>query len=212
MSPNPTPPDPPVPPAPAEEAPASSEEVVAPPPKRRWLSRRSPAPGPPAADEPGAPATPAPADGETAVVPAAETPAESESESESAPVRPGRLRRTRKKLVARREVAVYDLGGLAFELYRRDMLTEDVMRLRAQEIAELDETVRDIDGRLSEVDAQRRARRARTPPDPSVGCCLVCRTPFIAEARFCWKCGAEVAPLPPAEDQPTVALSTPPPA
>ena len=210
MSPNPTPPDPPVPPAPTEEAPASSEEVVAPPPKRRWLSRRSPAPGAPAADEPAAPATPAPADGETAVVPAVETPAE--SESESAPVRPGRLRRTRKKLVARREVAVYDLGGLAFELYRRDMLAEDVMRLRAQEIAELDETVRDIDGRLSEVNAQRRARRARTPPDPSVGCCLVCRTPFIAEARFCWKCGAEVAPLPPADDQPTVALSTPPPA
>ncbi len=206
MSSDPTPPDPPIPPAPAEEAPASAEEAAAPPPKKRWLSRRTPAPA--AAEAPEAPETPAPADGETVVVPAVEVPAE----AEDAPVRPGRLRRTRKKLVARREVAVYDLGGLAFELYRRDMLTEEVMRLRANEIAELDESVREIDGRLSEVDAERRARRARTPADPSVGCCLVCRTPFLAEARFCWKCGTEVAPPPPADDQPTVAIATPPPA
>jgi len=206
MSSDPTPSDPPIPPAPAEEAPASAEEVVAPPPRKRWLSRRGPAPAA-AADTP-APETPAPADGETAVVPAIE--GEVVVEAEDAAVRPGRLRRTRKKLVARREVAVYDLGGLAFELYRRDMLAEGVMRLRAQEIADLDDTVRDIDGRLSEVDAERRARRARTPADPSVGCCLVCRTPFLAEARFCWKCGTEVAPPPPADDQPTVAIPTPP--
>lgn len=185
--------------------PASPEEAAAPAPKRRWLRRRE-TPGPAAPAEAIPADAPAPADGETAVVPAVEDPADPEKPS---PEGPRRLRRRRKKLVSRREVAVYDLGGLAFELYRRDMLTEEVMRLRAQEVADLDDTVRDIDARLSQVDQERRERRVRTPPDPSVGCCLVCRAPFRAEARFCWQCGTEVVPLPPADDQPTIAITSP---
>ncbi len=67
--------------------------------------------------------------------------------------------------------------------------------LRAREVAQLDDCVRDIDARLSEIDRERRERRNAGPRrTPRVGCCLVCRTPFRAEARFCWQCGTEVAP------------------
>jgi hypothetical protein len=121
-----------------------------------------------------------------------------------------RLRRDRKRLLTEREEAVYDLGGLAFELYRRGMLIEDVMRLRAGEVAQLDDSVRDIDAQLSDVARARRERRAPEAADPAVGCCLVCRAPFRAEARFCWQCGAQVVPPPlDGDDQPTAVISAP---
>ena len=102
-------------------------------------------------------------------------------------------------MLTEREETVYHLGGLAFELYRRDMLSDEVMRLRAGRVAELDDAVRDIDARLSEIEAERRERRSRAPADPSAGCCLVCRAPFRAEARFCWQCGTQLVPPPSAE-------------
>lgn len=157
-------------------------------------------------------ATPSPDD-----TPTDAAPAESEDGPGTEPIpaprppAPRRLRRDRKRLLTEREEAVYNLGGLAFELYRRGMLTEDVMRLRAGEVAQLDDSVRDIDVRLSEVERARRERRAPEPADPAVGCCLVCRTPFRAEARFCWQCGAQVVPPPVhGDDQPTAVISSPP--
>ena len=132
MSPTQPSPEPPIEPAPPEEAVASADEAAAPAPKRRWRWGAA-LPGRRAAATPAEGAADA-ADGETAAVPP-----EVAGRGRARPRAPRRLRRERKKLVARREVAVYDLGGLAFELYRRDLLTEEVMRLRAQEVAELDE-------------------------------------------------------------------------
>ena len=188
------------PPAPDEaHAPAPAAEPVR-APGRRWGRRRAAAPAEaePAADAQLADAVPEqPGD----VVPQADPPR---------PPGAGRLRRERRKLLTRREEAVYHLGGLAFELYRRDQLTEDVMRLRAGEVAQLDDTVRDIDVRLGEIERERRDRRTAEPADPAVGCCLVCRTPFRAEARFCWQCGTQVVPPPVGgDDQPTAVISTP---
>ena len=208
MSPTP-PPDPPPTPAPTGDPATPAEEATPARPGRRWLPRRraTPAADPAQAPAPGgaaeSPATPA-ADGETAVVPAATEPPPPKPDG------PRTLRRNRKKLLSQREVAVYDLGGLAFELFRRDMLTEEVMVRRAQEVAQLDDSVRDIDARLSDVNRERRERRNRAPADPSIGCCMVCRTPFRAEARFCWQCGTEVVPQSAGDDQPTVAIPTPP--
>jgi hypothetical protein len=174
----------------AEDADRAPEATAT--PRRRWLSRRAPAEPDAAAPDPEA-AEP------TEVIPAAPR-----------PDGPGGLRRERRRLLTEREETVYDLGGLAFELYRRDLLSDEVMRLRAGRVAELDDTVRDIDARLGEVERERRERRARTPPDPPAGCCLTCRATFRAEARFCWQCGARLVPGSLGDDQVTAAIPTPP--
>ena len=155
-------------------------------------------------------ASPSPDETPIDVAPAEGTPA---AEAIPAPPRregPRRLRRDRRLLLTQREEAVYHLGGLAFELYRRDLLPDGVMRARAGEVARLDDSVRDIDIRLGEVERARRGRGATEAADPSVGCCLVCRSPFRAEARFCWQCGTQVVPPPVhGDDQPTALISSP---
>ncbi|WP_217920944.1 hypothetical protein [Miltoncostaea oceani] len=198
-------------PVPAE-APTAAE-ATPPVARRRWMPRRR-------AD--------APADAPAEAAPPAATPPPtappSGDASDDAPVvdatgdvplrgaAPRRLRRERRRLITRREEAVYHLGGLAFELYRRDMLGEDVMRRRAGEVAEIDDTVRDIDVRLGELDRERRDRRRVAEPDPAAGCCLTCRTPFRAEARFCWQCGTQVVPPSMGDEQVTAVISVRPPA
>jgi hypothetical protein len=172
--------------------PAAEAGGVAAPGWRRWLPRRRPA---------------APADG-AAVEPDDESPQPTELLEPPPQVEgPGRLRRRRRKLLSRREEAVYHLGGLAFELYRRDMLGEEVMRRRAGEVALLDDTVRDIDVRLGELDRERRERRRRADPEAPAGNCLDCRAPFRAEARFCWQCGARLVPSAVGDEQVTAVIT-----
>jgi hypothetical protein len=187
---------------PAGEATAAETPEEARPPRRWGLRRAQPAP----VDEA------VPADADAAGAPPASEAGEAVSVIPSASG-PRRLRRDRRRLLSEREEAVYHLGGLAFELYRRDQLPDGVMRLRAGEVAKIDDTVRDIDARLSEVERERRERRNAVPADPEFGCCLVCRTPFRAEARFCWQCGTQVVPPPiGGDDQPTAVISSPGPA
>lgn len=188
---------------PRAEGDAASANGEAPRERRRWRPRRrrpeqdAPPGGPASGDTPSAngDGDPPPAD-----PPAADL---------SPPPRDERaagLRRRRRRLLTRREEAVYHLGGLAFELYRRDMLGEEVMRRRAGEVALLDDTVRDIDARLGEIDRVRRERRRRPDPSAAVGNCLDCRAPFRAEARFCWQCGARLVPSSQGDEQPTAAI------
>lgn len=207
-------------PTPAEPEPDAAagtpepDAAPAPTPRRRWLRRRPPAgTATPEQAADGAPApeatTPPAADGEAADGEAAD--GESAAGAEPAPPAAAgtrRLRRDRRRLISRREEAVYHLGGLAFELYRRDMLNEDVMRRRAGEVAEIDDSVRDIDARLGEIDRERRARRRGEPAESSAGCCLTCRTPFRAEARFCWQCGAQLVPPSVGDEQVTAVITT----
>ncbi len=177
-------------------------------PRRRWLRRRA---------EPATAETPTPADGAAPAADGAAAPAEEGQPTEvvAAPQEPRQegprqLRRRREQLLKEREETVYHLGGLAFELYRRDRLSDEVMRLRAGQVAQIDDAVRDIDARLSDVEKERKERRVRTPADPSVGCCLVCRTPFRGEARFCWQCGTRLVPDTVGDEQPTAAIPMPP--
>lgn len=140
-------------------------------------------------------------------------PAEQPTEVIPPPPRPegaAKLRRERRRLLTSREQAVYHLGGLAFELYRRDLLIEDVMRRRAGEVAMLDDTVRDIDARLGEIDFERRERRRRDSADAAVGNCVTCRAPFRAEARFCWQCGTQLVPTADGDEQVTAVIRPPP--
>ena len=183
----------PAPPTPAEEtAPAPDAAPGGSTSWRRFLPRRRPAAS--AADGAGEPVEEA-----TGVIPA-----------QPRQDRAGALHRRRRALIAQRQEAVYHLGGLAFELYRRDLLGEEVMRRRAGEVAMLDDTVRDIDIRLGEMDHERRARRARSSPDLDVGSCVRCHASFRAEARFCWQCGARVVPESEGDDQVTAAIAAPP--
>jgi hypothetical protein len=163
---------------------------------RDWLPRRRAA----AAD-----AAPAAADGD------GDAPADQPTEVIPPPPKPdgpAKLRRERRRLLVSREQAVYHLGGLAFELYRRDRLGEEVMRRRAGEVAMLDDTVRDIDARLGEIDRERKERRRRGPAATDVaGNCLTCRAPFRAEARFCWQCGTRLVPAGEGDDQVTAIIT-----
>lgn len=188
---------------PAPEAPPPDAGADGEAPRRRTLLRRRTRridpgtgdPDPAAAQQTGVIA-PAPGDQATGVI---------ESPPPPAAPRAARLRRDRKRLMAEREVLLFHLGGLAFELYRRDMLTEEVARRRAGAVADLDEAVREIDRQLAEADAARRARRhpvAATGPEET-GCCTVCRAPFYADARFCMQCGGRFAPADPAAPHPT---------
>lgn len=173
--------------------------------RRRWLPRRRrpapeaitpppPAPEPPGGDEATAPQPSVPEADDPAIAPTGRAPSAR------------RLRRERRRLLARREETVYHLGGLAFELYRRDLLGEDVARRRAVEVAEIDDTVRDIDVRLADIEQRRRERRSREVADPAVGCCLACRSTFRAEARFCWSCGTRLVPLSAEGDEQATAV------
>jgi hypothetical protein len=192
-----TPQTPPAEPAaePAEAAPAAA--AAQPQAWRRFLPRRRPA------------AEPAPADAQAN----GDRPPDQPTEVIPPPPRPegpAKLRRERRRLLTSREEAVYHLGGLAFELYRRDQLDEEVMRRRAGEVAMLDDTVRDIDARLSEIDRDRKERRRRGRDDGVAGNCLTCRAPFRAEARFCWQCGTQLVPAAQGDDQVTAVITPPP--
>ena len=167
---------------------------------RGWLPRRREGPAP-AADA-GPPGATPNGDGPEADQPTEVIPPPPKADG------PAKLRRERRRLLASREEAVYNLGGLAFELYRRDQLGEEVMRRKAGEIALLDETVRDIDARLGEIDRGRKERRRRAPRGDGVaGNCLICRAPFRAEARFCWQCGTQLVPTEKGDDQVTVVIT-----
>lgn len=180
--------------APGESPPASSAAPPGAGSARRWMPRRR-ITTPPAAGN---------AEPPTGSNPAAEAPGEAGAATdETAAGEPvtaataadgvGRLRRRRKRLLSEREVTVYHLGGLAFELYRHDRLHPEVMQRRAGEIALIDETVHDIDLRLEQLATDRRNRRTRDPdPRTPVGNCVSCRAPFQVDARFCWQCGTQL--------------------
>jgi hypothetical protein len=201
--------------APTEAGPAVTEGGEAEPEagsRRSRLFRRAPReaalPPPPPVESP-------PAEAATEVIPAPEK-----------PTPPAQLRKQRRELMDRREDVVYHLGGLAYELHRRDMLEERVMRIRADMVAGIDAQVRDIDARIEEMERARREkrddRRKRPASEPEpLGYCTVCGSPYIQqEARFCWSCGSplerdDLKPAaeggaPDGDDQPTTVIDEPP--
>lgn len=200
---------------PLAEGDAVPPAAEAPPGRRRWLPRRrrpeqdAPPGGPASGDNASVNGAgdPAPTDPPPGDLPPGDPPPADPLLPPPHDKRAAGLRRRRRRLLTRREEAVYHLGGLAFELYRRDQLGEEVMRRRAGEVALLDDTVRDIDARLGEIDRVRRERRRRPDPSAAVGNCLDCRAPFRAEARFCWQCGARLVPSSEGDEQPTATIA-----
>lgn len=120
------------------------------------------------------------------------------------------LRRERRSLLSSRQDAVYHLGGLAFELYRRDLLQDGVLRQRAVELGALDDRVREIDKDIGELPARRRRTAPAAPPSSVAGNCLTCRAEFAPDARFCASCGARFAPQAAESEQVTGVIDLPP--
>lgn len=125
----------------------------------------------------------------------------------------GPLERERRNLVDERESQVYHLGGLAFELHRRQLLPDGVMRLRADDVERTDDRIREIDASLDAIETDREDRRqrererraagAKPEPEPA-GNCPKCGTAFKPNASFCWNCGTPVSvPEPVADPTPT---------
>ena len=190
-------------PAAAEERPTEDSHrdeataVLATAPKKRSFAiRRKPRPG--GAADPAA----GTGDGDAG---------QASSAPEDRPPSPGRLKRERRELLGQRQDSVYHLGGLAFELYRRDMLPGELLSEKALAIASIDARVREIDDRLQQIEDERRlrrdARRRKEDPHAEVGCCLHCRAGFQAGAAYCWQCGAQIDPTAGSSDEDTAVIA-----
>jgi hypothetical protein len=123
--------------------------------------------------------------------PSADEPASDEHTAEPPRRRPlpppGRLRRERRALVRQREERIRDLGGLVFEMYRRDDHRQELVDERCAELAGLEE-------RLYELDALLRAALGARRTAPAARC--ACGTPILWGSRFCATCGRPVASRP----------------
>jgi len=73
---------------------------------------------------------------------------------------------------------VYELGGLAVEMYRDGSLREDLLAERCAAVI-------GIDARLSEIDDWLHGRV------PATAC--TCGAPLVSDARFCTVCGRAMA-------------------
>ena len=87
---------------------------------------------------------------------------------------PSVLRRERRYLLRAREQLVYELGGLAVELYRHGDFREDLLAERCAAVI-------GVDARLSEIDDWLHGRT------PATEC--ACGAPLASDAQFCTVCG-----------------------
>lgn len=148
----------------------------------------------------------APPDDQTAVpAPVDESVEEIVPPVDARPPTVGRLRRERRRLWDLRQESVYHLGGLSLDLYGRGLLSDELVALRAEIIAEMDRRMAELDALLAEVDDRRRTRRVRVA-EP-VGYCMSCGAPHQAEAVFCFRCGARIHT--PDEDGDTQVIAMP---
>ena len=106
-------------------------------------------------------------------------------------IRPGVLRRRRRMLLGQYEQGIFDLGGLALELYGRGLLAEEVMRRRAAEVSDLRGQVHQVDDQLDGIKSSR-AERRQSGRGASITC-PSCGARSKSGANFCAECGAPLA-------------------
>jgi Double zinc ribbon len=95
---------------------------------------------------------------------------------------PGALRRERRVILRAREELLRDLGGLAMEMYRREQFREDLLSEHAQDIANLETRLHELDSMLAAAAAGRRTTASRCE----------CGAPIIWGSHFCANCGRPV--------------------
>ncbi len=191
-------------PGPTEASVGAPEPAAAPeeaPSKRRLFRRR---PSAPAVDAAATPATDEAGGGEV------DTHAVADPGARAERVRPGVLRRRRRALTTKYEQGLFDIGGLALELFRRGMLAEEVMRRRAAEVSDIHGQLEDVENQLGEIKFDRAERRSagRGPTRHCPSCNTRCRP----SANFCASCGAALradvaAPDAGDDDQPTIVIA-----
>src|SRR3954454_15002004 len=96
----------------------------------------------------------------------------------------GQLRRERRALLQAREGRLRDLGGLMVEMYRRDQFRQDLIVDRCSELARIDERLAELDTLLAAAASRGRVREAAH---------CECGAPIFFGAKFCSRCGREVA-------------------
>ena len=91
------------------------------------------------------------------------------------------MRRERRGLARRREIALRDGGGLAGERGRRDRFRPDLLLERANDVLRLEQRMHELDGFLVALAAAPRGVRAMPT--------CRCGAPLLPGAHFCSNCG-----------------------
>ena len=88
------------------------------------------------------------------------------------------LRRERRALLSIREDRLRELGGLTFEMYRRDQFNEALVVERCAELVAIETRISEIDALVSGLGLRRRQQAICT-----------CGAPILVGARYCPSCG-----------------------
>ena len=91
------------------------------------------------------------------------------------------LRRERRALLLLREDRLRDLGGLTFEMYRRDQFNEVLVVERCAELIAIEARMSEIDAIVSGAGLRRRQRAI-----------CACGAPILIGARYCPSCGSAI--------------------
>lgn len=120
---------------------------------------------------------------------------------------PAVLKREQRTLLREREERIRDLGGLVFEMFRRDRFRVELVTERCADLTALEQRLSELDALLS---ASRRgglrcecgaplswgahfcANCGRPAGSRPVVSCARCGAPLPAEAKFCGSCGSAV--------------------
>jgi Double zinc ribbon len=141
---------------------------------------------------------------------------------------PGALKRERRALLREREDRLRDLGGLVFEMFRRDRFRVELVTERCSDLVALEQRLDELDSLLAAASGRGALRCAcgaplawgahfcancgrPAGPRPVVSCAR-CGSPLPADVRFCSSCGSPVEvprPEPPADTQPEPAPKEP---
>jgi hypothetical protein len=141
---------------------------------------------------------------------------------------PGALKRERRVLLREREERIRDLGGLVFEMFRRDRFRVELVTERCADLVALEDRLDELDSLLAAATGRGGFRCACGAPLASgahfcancgrpagprpVVSCARCGSPLPADVQFCGRCGSRVEaapPEPPADTQPEPAPKEP---
>jgi hypothetical protein len=143
---------------------------------------------------------------------------------------PAALKRERRALLREREQGIRDLGGIVFEMFRRDRFRVELVTERCADLVAIDQRLDELDSLLAASGRRGGLRCAcgaplawgahfcancgrPAGPRPVVSCAR-CGSPLPADVQFCGRCGSPVEterprPEPPADTQPEAAPKEP---
>ncbi|MGH3116010.1 MAG: zinc ribbon domain-containing protein [Gaiellales bacterium] len=134
---------------------------------------------------------------------------------------PGAVKRERRALLREREERLRDLGGLVFEMFRRDRFRVELVTERCADLVALEQRLDELDSLVAAATSRSGLRCAcgaplawgahfcancgrSAGPRPVVSCAR-CGSPLPADVQFCGRCGSAVetqSPEVPADTQP----------